>query len=99
MPATTSSFFFFLIDRPPPEFSPLPQHAPLPIYAGLGHPLAFNLWGEGPLAAPADENGQGGGGGMQAQAGANRPGGGLGPPIDAPPPLRQIGRASCRERV
>jgi hypothetical protein len=46
--------------------------------------LAFKLSGEGVLAAPADENGQGG----QPQA-ANRPGGGLGPPIDAPPPLRQ----------
>ena len=57
--------------------------------AGLGQPLAFKLSGEGTLAAPADENGQGGGGGMQAQGGANRPGGGLGPPIDAPPPLRQ----------
>jgi len=56
--------------------------------AGLGQPLAFKLSGEGTLAAPADENGQGGGG-MQPQAGANRPGGGLGPPIDAPPPLRQ----------
>jgi hypothetical protein len=54
--------------------------------AGLGQPLAFKLSGEGTLAAPSDENGQGGG---QPQAGANRPGGGLGPPIDAPPPLRQ----------
>jgi hypothetical protein len=49
-----------------------------------GKSLAFKLSGEGVLAAPADENGQGG----QPQA-ANRPGGGLGPPIDAPPPLRQ----------
>ena len=54
--------------------------------AGLGQPLAFKLSGEGTLAAPSDENGQGGG---QPQASANRPGGGLGPPIDAPPPLRQ----------
>jgi hypothetical protein len=52
--------------------------------AELGKPLAFKLSGEGVLAPPADENGQGG----QAPA-ANRPGGGLGPPIDAPPPLRQ----------
>ena len=49
-----------------------------------GKSLAFKLSGEGVLAPPADENGQGG----QPQA-ANRPGGGLGPPIDAPPPLRQ----------
>ena len=54
--------------------------------AQLGQPLAFKLTGEGLLAAPTDENGQGGG---QAQGGGNRPGGGLGPPIDAPPPLRQ----------
>jgi hypothetical protein len=53
--------------------------------AQLGQPLAFKLTGEGVLAAPADENGQG----AQAQGGGNRPGGGLGPPIDAPPPLRQ----------
>jgi hypothetical protein len=53
--------------------------------AGLGQPLAFKLSGEGTLAAPSDENGQG----AQPQASANRPGGGLGPPIDAPPPLRQ----------
>ena len=52
--------------------------------AQLGQPLAFKLTGEGLLSAPSDENGQGG----QAQ-GDNRPGGGLGPPIDAPPPLRQ----------
>src|SRR2546429_9978381 len=25
-------FFFFLNDAPPPEFSPLPHHAPLPFY-------------------------------------------------------------------
>jgi hypothetical protein len=36
------------------------------------------------LAQPPDENGQGG----QAQA-DNRPGGGLGPPIDAPDPLQK----------
>jgi hypothetical protein len=56
--------------------------------AGLGQPLAFKLSGEGTLAAPQDENGKGGGG-MQAQGGDNRPGGGIGRPIDAPPPLRQ----------
>ena len=55
--------------------------------AQLGQPLAFKLSGEGLLAAPTDENGQG----AQAQGGGgeSRPGGGLGPPIDAPPPLRQ----------
>ena len=52
--------------------------------AQLGQPLAFKLTGEGMLAAPADENGQG----APAQNEA-RPGGGLGPPIDAPPPLRK----------
>lgn len=55
--------------------------------AQLGQPLAFKLKGEGLLAAPTDENGQGGQGAQPQEA--NRPGGGLGPPIDAPPPLRQ----------
>ena len=52
--------------------------------AELGQPLAFKLTGEGTLASP-EENGQG----VQAQGADNRPGGGLGPPIDAPPPLRK----------
>jgi hypothetical protein len=51
--------------------------------AQIGQALAFKLTGEGLLAAPSDENGQG------AQAQGSRPGGGLGPPIDAPPPLRK----------
>jgi hypothetical protein len=50
--------------------------------AKLGDPLAFKLTGEGTLQNPADE--QGG----QAQS-DNRPGGGLGPPIDAPDPLQK----------
>jgi hypothetical protein len=50
----------------------------------LGAQLSFKLSGEGMLAQPPDENGQGG----QAQ-GDNRPGGGLGPPIDAPDPLQK----------
>ena len=53
--------------------------------AKLGDPLAFKLTGEGTLQSPADE--QGGQGG-QPQA-DNRPGGGLGPPIDAPDPLQK----------
>jgi hypothetical protein len=48
----------------------------------LGESLAFKLTGEGTLQNPADE--QGG----QPQA-DNRPGGGLGPPIDAPDPLQK----------
>src|SRR5581483_3624233 len=52
--------------------------------AQVGQPLAFKLTGEGVLAAPGEDGGQG----AQAQ-GASRPGGGLGPPIDAPPPLRR----------
>ncbi len=52
--------------------------------APLGAQLSFKLSGEGMLAQPPDENGQGG----QAQ-GDNRPGGGLGPPIDAPDPLQK----------
>jgi hypothetical protein len=53
----------------------------------LGHPLAFKLTGEGTLAAPADDSGQ------QSQSPPaqpeSRPGGGLGPPIDAAPPLQK----------
>lgn len=52
--------------------------------AERGQALAFKLTGEGTLASP-DENGQA----TPAQGGDNRPGGGLGPPIDAPPPLRK----------
>ncbi len=53
----------------------------------LGKPLAFKLTGEGTLAAPADDSGQQG----QAPSAQNesRPGGGLGPPIDAAPPLQK----------
>ena len=54
-----------------------------------GKPLAFKLSGEGTLAAPVEE---GSGGqptqGAQAQP-ESRPGGGLGPPIDAPDPLQK----------
>ena len=52
-----------------------------------GQPMAFKLSGEGTLAAPGGENGQP----SQGSAGQseNRPGGGLGPPIDAPDPLQK----------
>ena len=56
--------------------------------AGLGQPLAFKLSGEGTLAAPAEDGGQPSQGGPSAQS-DNRPGGGLGPPIDAPDPLQK----------
>jgi hypothetical protein len=53
----------------------------------LGAPLAFKLSGEGTLAAPVEEGGQ------QSQSPSaqneSRPGGGLGPPIDAPPPYQK----------
>lgn len=54
----------------------------------VGQQMAFKLTGEGELAAPADQGGQsqGASGGQQAD---NRPGGGLGPPIDAPDPLQK----------
>jgi hypothetical protein len=53
----------------------------------LGAPLAFKLTGEGTLAAPAEEGGQQG---QSASAQPeSRPGGGLGPPIDAPPPYQK----------
>jgi hypothetical protein len=54
-----------------------------------GQTVAFNISGTGVLQA---ENSQAGGvPGSQAEAGnaAGRPGGGLGPPIDAPDPLHQ----------
>lgn len=54
----------------------------------IGQAMAFKLSGEGTLQAPADDNGQSGGGGQSAQN-DNRPGGGLGPPIDAPDPLQK----------
>lgn len=56
----------------------------------LGQPLAFKVSGTGTLPE-GDSGGQDGGGGGQvggAQvSGRDRPGGGLGPPIDAPDPL------------
>ncbi len=55
----------------------------------VGQQMAFKLTGEGELAAPADQGGaqsQGPSGGQQAD---NRPGGGLGPPIEAPDPLQK----------
>jgi hypothetical protein len=56
----------------------------------LGKPLAFKLSGEGTLAAPVEEGsgGQPSQGTTQAQP-ESRPGGGLGPPIDAPDPLQK----------
>ena len=54
----------------------------------LGQVMAFKLTGEGTLAQEADENGQSSGQGNAAQS-ENRPGGGLGPPIDAPDPLQK----------
>jgi hypothetical protein len=54
----------------------------------LGQPMAFKLSGEGALAAPADEDGQQSQSPPSAPA-ESRPGGGLGPPIDAPDPLQK----------
>ncbi len=51
----------------------------------IGQNLAFKVSGEGVLQAPEGDTGKGEG---SAQA-SNRPGGGLGPPIDAPDPLQQ----------
>ncbi len=50
--------------------------------------LAFKLSGEGVFQQQPEDNGQGQQGGAASQA-ENRPGGGLGPPIDAPDPLHQ----------
>jgi hypothetical protein len=57
-----------------------------------GQPLGFKLSGEGMLAASTGggaNQGGGGGGSMGAQSAESRPGGGLGPPIDAPDPLQK----------
>ena len=52
-----------------------------------GQPLAFKLSGEGMLAAQTEDGGQP----SQSPSAQsdNRPGGGLGPPIDAPDPLQK----------
>ena len=55
--------------------------------AELGQPLAFKVSGEGVLQARQENAGQPSEGGGSAQA--DRPGGGLGPPIDAPDPLQK----------
>jgi hypothetical protein len=54
--------------------------------AQVGDPLSFKISGTG-LLSDAAPGGDDSGGGMQAQN--NRPGGGLGPPIDAPHPLQK----------
>jgi len=54
--------------------------------AKIGQSLAFKISGEGELAAPVDNEQGGQGGGSAQQSG---PGGGLGPPIDAPDPLQK----------
>jgi hypothetical protein len=51
-----------------------------------GDKLAFKVSGEGVFQQQPDENGQAQGEAAQAE---NRPGGGLGPPIDAPDPLQK----------
>jgi hypothetical protein len=55
--------------------------------AQLGQPLAFKISGEGVLEARQENAGPPGEGGS-AQS-DSRPGGGLGPPIDAPDPLQR----------
>jgi hypothetical protein len=50
----------------------------------LGQSLAFKISGEGTLQAQQEN-----GGAPEAAQSDNRPGGGLGPPIDAPPPLQK----------
>jgi len=56
----------------------------------VGQPLAFKISGAGTLASEAGEAGAGGGQAPSAQTNSeDRPGGGLGPPIDAPDPLQK----------
>jgi hypothetical protein len=54
----------------------------------VGQSLAFKISGEGTLQARVEGSGAQGGG-IGAQDSDQRPGGGLGPPIDAPDPLDQ----------
>jgi hypothetical protein len=54
----------------------------------LGQPMAFKLSGEGTLAAPKEDGETSQESGPAAQN-ESRPGGGLGPPIDAPPPYQK----------
>ena len=57
-----------------------------------GQPLGFKLSGTGTLASNESGGGSEGGssgGAMGGQGGDSRPGGGLGPPIDAPDPLQK----------
>jgi hypothetical protein len=56
--------------------------------AAAGQSLAFKITGTGALAARGENGSDNGEGAPSAQSG-NRPGGGLGPPIDAPDPLQQ----------
>jgi hypothetical protein len=55
---------------------------------GVGQSLAFKISGEGTLAARQENAGAPGQQGGSAEQG-DRPGGGLGPPIDAPDPLQK----------
>jgi hypothetical protein len=55
----------------------------------VGEPMAFKLSGQGMLAAPPDEDGQQGQSQSAPEQPESRPGGGLGPPIDAPDPLQK----------
>jgi hypothetical protein len=54
----------------------------------LGQNLAFKVSGEGTLTEPQEGGGEQGGTASAPPSG-NRPGGGLGPPIDAPDPLQK----------
>ena len=55
----------------------------------IGEPMAFKLTGEGTLAPPVDEGENGQAGQSPSAQNESRPGGGLGPPIDAPDPLQK----------
>jgi hypothetical protein len=58
--------------------------------AQSGHALAFQISGEGTLGARQENAGAPGGGAGGGGGGSDsRPGGGLGPPIDAPDPLQK----------
>jgi hypothetical protein len=55
----------------------------------VGQNLAFKVSGEGALAEQQEQQGGGAQGESASAPSGNRPGGGLGPPIDAPDPLQK----------
>jgi hypothetical protein len=74
-------------DQKPPEPGAVAEVA---VNVHPGQSLAFSISGEGMLQSQNSAGGaEGGGAASTSQAGDSRPGGGLGPPIEAPDPLEK----------